>query len=258
MPAYIETILGLPEETLNSFKEGLYRLIDDIGYHNYIGIYTMVALPNTPFGDPEYLKKYGIKIAKTAPCFFHHEHPPEKLMQDTNNVVVGSNVMSYDGYLKACGWKWYMISVHFLGWLRILAIELKKKYNIAHRQFYNDLFNWFMQNSSTLLYREYHVTMRLMTKVIKNEIPWGRKVQGVSNIYWEYEEATGLHIAKDKERFYNEILDFLDNTYNNRYAELVEKQSNKMLDPFIAYDGDLEKYARECLWWGRRADRFFV
>ena len=83
----------------------------------------MVALPNTPFGDPEYLKKYGVKIVKTASCFFHHEHPPEKLMQDTNNGVVGSNVMSYDGYLKACGWKWYMISVHFLGWLRILAID---------------------------------------------------------------------------------------------------------------------------------------
>ena len=24
------------------------------------------------------------------------------------------------------------------------------------------------------------------------------------------------------------------------------------------YNGDLEKWARECMWWGRRADRFFV
>jgi radical SAM superfamily enzyme YgiQ (UPF0313 family) len=258
MPAYIETILGLPEETLSSFKEGLYRLIDDIGYHNYIGIYTMVALPNTPFGDPEYLKKYGVKIVKTAPCFFHHEHPPEKLMEDTNDVVVGSNVMSYDDYLKACGWKWYMISVHFLGWLRILAIDLKKKYNIIHRQFYNDLFNWFIENPSTLLYKEYHETMGLLDNVFKNKIPWGREVEGASDIYWEYEEATGIHIAKEKKRFYNEIGDFLDNTYNSRYPKLVKKQANKMLDPFLVYDGNLEKYARECLWWGRRAERFFV
>ena len=55
--------------------------------------------------------------------------------------------MSYDDYLKACGWGWYMRSLHFFGWSRILAIELKKKYNITHRQFYDDLFNWFMQNS---------------------------------------------------------------------------------------------------------------
>ena len=120
MPAYIETILGLPEETLGSFKEGLFRLIDEINYHNYIGIYVMVALPNTPFGDPEYLKKYGVKIMQTSPAFFHHEHPPKELLKDVNNVVVGSNVMSFDDYIEATMWKWYMISLHFLGWLRIL------------------------------------------------------------------------------------------------------------------------------------------
>jgi len=258
IPAYIETILGLPEETLNSFKEGLYRLIDDIEYHNYIEIYTMVALPNTPFGDPEYLKKYGIKIVKTAPCFFHHEHPPEKLMADTSDCVVGSNVMSYDDYLKACGWGWYMRSVHFFGWLRILAVELKKKYNITHRQFYDDLFDWFMQNPSTLLHEEYYETGNFLENVFKNKIPWGRKVKGASDIYWEYEEATCIHIAKNKKRFYNEIGDFLENTYNSRHTVLVKKQSNKMLDPFLVYNGDLEKYARECLWWGRRSEKFFV
>ena len=166
--------------------------------------------------------------------------------------------MSFDDYLEATGWKWYMISLHFLGWLRILSIDLKKYHGITHKDFYSKLFSWFLSNPQTLLYKEYHVTMRLLKKVFERKIPWGRKVSDVSDIYWEYEEATGLHIAKDKNRFYNEILDFLDDTYNNRYTELVEKQSNKMLDPFIAYDGDLEKYARECLWWGRRADRFFV
>ena len=45
--------------------------------------------------------------------FFHHDHPPEKLMEDTNDIIVGSNSMSYQDYLKACGWKWYMMAVHF-------------------------------------------------------------------------------------------------------------------------------------------------
>ena len=64
--------------------------------------------------------------------------------------------------------------------------------------------------------------------------------------------------AKEKQRFYNEISDFLENKYNSRYSLLIKKQANKMLDPFLVYNGDLEKYARECLWWGRRAERFFV
>ena len=258
IPAYIEIIMGLPEETLESFQNGIFKLIDDIGYHNYIGIYFMVALPNTPFGDPEYLKKYGIKIVQTAPCFFHHDHPPEKLMEDTNDIIVGSNSMPYQDYLKACGWKWYMMAVNFLGWLRILAIDLKKYHNISHRDFYNNLFDWFMNDHSTILYREYDITMKLMDRVFNHEIPWGRKVDETSDVYWEYEEATSLNIVKNKRDFYDEIKKFLEDTYNDTYSQLVEKQFNKMLDPYLVYDGDLEKYARECLWWGRRSERFFV
>ena len=54
IPAFMEFILGLPEETLDSFKKGLYDLMDDIQYHNYVGINNMIALPNTPFGDKKY------------------------------------------------------------------------------------------------------------------------------------------------------------------------------------------------------------
>ena len=257
MPAYIETILGLPEESLDSFKEGLYRLIDDVNYHNYIGIYVMVALPNTPFGDPEYLKKYGVQIKQTSPAFFHHEHPPDQLLEDVNDVVVGSNNMSFDDYLEATGWKWFMISLHFLGWLRILALELKNNHNISMREFYNGLFEWFTNNDRSLLYREYTVTMRLLKKVFDREIPWGRKVPGASNIYWEYEEATAIHIAKEKDRFYGEVGDYLKDEYGFEYS-IVNDQYNKMKDPYKVYNGNLEKWARECMWWGRRAERFFV
>lgn len=257
MPAYIETILGLPEESLQSFKDGLYRLIDDIDYHNYIGIYVMVALPNTPFGDPEYLKKHGVQIKQTSPAFFHHENSAEQLLEDVNDVVVGSNNMSFDDYLEATGWKWFMISLHFLGWLRILALDLKNNHNISMREFYNGLFEWFMNNDRSLLYREYTVTMRLLKKVFNREIPWGRRVSGASNIYWEYEEATAIHIAKEKDRFYGEIGDYLKDEYGFNYS-IVNDQYNKMKDPYEVYNGNLEKWARECMWWGRRAERFFV
>ena len=257
VPAYIETILGLPGESLNSFKEGLYRLIDDIDYHNYIGIYVMVALPNTPFGDPEYLKKYNVQIKQTSPAFFHHVNPPDQLLEEVNDVVVGSNNMTFNEYLDATGWKWFMISLHFLGWLRILALELKNNHNISMREFYDGLFEWFTNNDQTLLYREYTITMRLLKKVFDREIPWGRKVSDVSNIYWEYEEATAIHIAKEKDRFYGEIEDYLKEEYGFNYS-ITTNQYNKMKDPYEVYNGDLEKWARECMWWGRRAERFFV
>ena len=256
MPAYIETILGLPEETLDTFKQGLYTLMDDIDYHNYVGIYVMVALPNTPFGDDAYLKKYGVKIRQTPPAFYHHEHPPEQLMEDLNNVVVGSNVMTFDDYIKASGWKWYITSFHFLGWLRILALDLKRKYKLTMRNFYDNLFDWAINDSGTMLNEEYCNTIDSTKRVFKREIPWGRKIPDVSDIYWEYEEATSINIAKNKDRFYNEIKSFLDTKYNIK-ENIIKKQYDKMKDPYVDYDGDLEKWARECMWWGRRAESFF-
>ena len=256
MPAYIETILGLPEETLDTFKEGLYRLMDDIDYHNYVGIYVMVALPNTPFGDPAYLEKYGVQIRETSPAFFHHEHPPDQLLHDVNNVVVGSNVMSFDDYIEATMWKWYITSFHFLGWLRILALELKAKHNITMREFYDGLFEYFMDDKESLFYKEYTITKRLLYKVFDKEIVWGRKVSDVCNYYWEYEEATAINIAKEKDRFYSEVEQYLQDEYGfNR--SITDNQYSIMKDPFDVYDGNLEKWARECMWWGRRADWFF-
>ena len=49
LPSYVELILGLPEETKESFIDGICEVIE-LGQHNYIGIYQLTALPNTPFG----------------------------------------------------------------------------------------------------------------------------------------------------------------------------------------------------------------
>jgi hypothetical protein len=31
-----------------------------------------------------------------------------------------------------------------------------------------------------------------------------------------------------------------------------------MKDPYLHYNGDIELWAKECLWWGRRNEKFFV
>ena len=165
--------------------------------------------------------------------------------------------MSFEDYIDASGWKWFMISLHFLGWLRILAIELKNNHNISMREFYTGLYNWFNANDTSLLYKEYNITKRLLRKTLDRQIPWGRKVPDVSNIYWEYEEATAIHIAKQKKRFYGEIEDYLKEEYGFNYS-ITTNQYNMMKDPYDVYDGDLEKWARECMWWGRRTDRMFT
>ena len=74
LPSYVELIMGLPGETLESFIDGVCKVIE-LGQHNYIGIYPLTALPNTPFGDPKYIEEHGLKIIDTYPAFSHVEMP---------------------------------------------------------------------------------------------------------------------------------------------------------------------------------------
>ena len=46
----IWSILGLPEETKESFVDGVCKIME-LGQHNYIGIYPLTALPNTLLGQ---------------------------------------------------------------------------------------------------------------------------------------------------------------------------------------------------------------
>lgn len=262
VPAYIELILGLPEETFDSFKNGLYELMDEVNYHNFINIYIMVALPNTPFGDPKYRDEYGVVLKKTSPAFFHHEHPPEKLLKDTNDLVATTRTLPFEDYLRAMVWRWFMASTHMLGWTRVLAIELNTIYGLKFRDFYDNLFEYCM-NNNTVLKGEHDITDNLVRRVFDREIPWGRKLEDVSGIYWEYEEATAITIAQNKDLFYKEVKDYISKYYGYfddpiTINNLIDKQYHKMKDPYELYDGDLEKWCTECMWWGRRIERFFV
>ena len=74
---------------------------------------------------------------------------------------------------------------------------------------------------------------------------------------WSNRINEAIHIAKEKKRFYGEVEDYLKEDYGFNFS-ITNNQYNKMKDPYEVYNGDLEKWARECMWWGRRTDRMFV
>ena len=92
LPSYMELILGLPEETTKTFVDGVCKIME-LGQHNYIGIYPLTALPNTPFGDPKYIKKYGLKTILTFPAFSHVDISEQNNFE-REKMVVANRLMS--------------------------------------------------------------------------------------------------------------------------------------------------------------------
>jgi len=287
--SYVELILGLPLETIDTFKDGIYQILD-MEFHDYVGVYPMTALPNTPFFEPSYIKEYEIDVVETTPAFFHHDYP-DMLKDEKEYMVVGSKTMNRDEYIEASMWRWMFMYCHFLGFTQHISRTLKVTDNIQYKEFYDALYKHMSDNPNTFLGSELKDIRSILTKILKKEELWGRKVEEVTgNYYWDFEESTAIKTMMNKDKVYSEIQDFLIKTFPNvdvmLIQDIVKFQQAIVKDPFENYpkklsfnynlkeviydskpikngghtyefqsenyDGDVKDWAQTNIWWGRR------
>lgn len=289
LPSYVELILGLPEETKNSFIEGICKVIE-LGQHNYIGIYPLTALPNTPFGDPEYIKKYNLEIIDTYPAFSHVDIS-EINDFEREHMVVSSKTMTKEEYKECTVYRWMFMFGHYLGTTQFISRFINCVYGVSFKDFYINLMKFMVScGGMGFLGKQYVQTENALSNVLKAQSPWGRIVPEIRNNFaWDFEEATVLDIMMNKDLFYSEIKHYLILNYNienNIIDQLIDYQKNAILNPDLSYpqyrkysynihnviykkedlqekesllrfdgknyNGDFFEYGKETLWWGRR------
>ena len=100
------------------------------GLHNYLGIYPLSILPNTPFGDPEYIDKYKIKYTKTKALYYHITET-EIDESEEENIAIQTATMSFDELLEAHEFRWFIMITHFFGLTQFVSRFLKNYSNIS-------------------------------------------------------------------------------------------------------------------------------
>ena len=288
LPSYMEIILGLPEETKESFIDGVCKVME-LGQHNYIGIYPLTALPNTPFGDPKYIKKYNLKIIDTYPAFSHVDVSDQNDFE-REKMVVGNNVMSTEDYKESQLYRWLFMFAHYLGYTQYISRFLRNNFNIPFKKFYQDLMD-FSKNSpkSFFLKNELIETKKSLEIYLNCKGGLGRVVNDVrKNFAWDFEEATAINIINNKNLFYDEIKFFLEKYKLSQklIEDLILYQKSTIIDPNQEYPFNLKskynfyecinfsaklkeedinynvngknyyknvfEWGKETLWWGRR------
>jgi len=290
VPAYVELILGLPEETLETFIQGISDVIE-LDQHNYIGIYAMTALPNTPFGMQSYIDEYELEIISTFQAFNHYDISGDNELE-REKMVVGHKKLTFEDYKNMHYFRWVVMSGHYLGLTQFISRFLRSEHNVSYKEFYENLLKYCYDNPDSFLGNELKQTIINLEGSLGATQPWGRIINEVrENFGWDFEEATAINVCLHKEMYYLEILDFM-----KRYLEvkidqdvlddLFEYQKIGILDPTITYpvrrkfkynihdvitkksklrkykneiefnaknyEGDLYEWGKETLWWGRR------
>lgn len=128
-----DLILGLPEESYDSFVSGIETLLEN-GQHNRIQFNTLAILPNAEMGKEQYLERYGMQL-QTIPVVNQHgtlRLDSELIEQQT--VVVASNSLPQADWIKSRAMCWVTGLLHFDKLLQIPLIVLRHAANISYRE----------------------------------------------------------------------------------------------------------------------------
>ena len=199
---FSDLILGLPEETCNSFIEGTIKLIE-MGQYNRIQFNNLSILPNTEMGKKEYLEKHEMEIVESDIINIHGSLGSEEI-PETQQMVVGTKTMKGEDWVRA---RYFASLVGFLYFNKILQIPI----TVANAHFnldYRDIFNAFMyfdDNSKGSLYK---VQKRLYNhaKDIQKGGPEFCPSKKWLNIYWPPDELAFIEIVTggEIEQFYDD------------------------------------------------------
>jgi radical SAM superfamily enzyme YgiQ (UPF0313 family) len=248
IPTYTEIILGLPHETYDTFCDGLNTLLEN-GQHSSINIYNCEILPNSLMGDKNYQEKYGIKTV-VVPASMVHSVPDSAVVQEHDEIVVGTNSMPVDDWKRACIFSWAIQCFHCLGLLQYAAIFAHSERGISYARFYNDLIKFAEDNPNTILGRELNFVKKIIDGVI-NGNSWEFVIKKFGDVTWSVEEGSFLNIVCEKKVFYDQLKNYLASYLNedeNKISNLLNYSDKMIIDPFckntmeLKLDYDFNKY----------------
>lgn len=293
IPAYSEMILGLPGETYESFCRGIGTLLE-LGQHNYIDIFRCELLPNAPMSTPGYKEKHRIKTIRT-PSVQHHIPPRKGEVHGYSDIVVETATMSAEQWLQANMFALLVQSCHHMGLLKYVAIYLHRTRHTAYDGFYNALLSWLECAKETFTGGIFASMKRVYENFLASgtELSYVNPVFG--NLTWFPEEGAFLELARSSDAFYADMRAFLKKFIADKnllddllvFQQGVIKQpevqervlslrydwavffapeneddiegprlaSNRLFMPCPDTTHTWEEYARENVWFGRRAGK---
>jgi putative methyltransferase len=196
IPTYTEVILGLPNETLESWKQGFDRILE-LGQHNLVDMWFAQVLINSEMAQSDYRRQYGIKtiVAKDYMPLYNKNDSRE--IVETIEIVNQTSSMSTEDMIEAYMYGWMILHFHIGGYTQIIAKYLRQAHNMSYRKFYDQVFEQLPQCPA---FGEHYTQTRTVVAHYLNTgevLPWADIRNGAhalhSNSYlWMFEHKQDI------------------------------------------------------------------
>ena len=220
---YTEIIMGMPGETLESYKQGLEQLME-LFPRPVIFIYNCGVFVNAPMNEPNYINAYGIKTIKSPIYLWHSSIYNRGNIPEYDNITISANSFSNNDLKQMYLYGWVTQAFHSLGILEYIAKFYNQVFNLKYIKFYETFLDY-CQNSDGLFNNEFNILTDYMSVGYSGN-GWDHYDVNLAPIFWPIEEATWLRCVTDSNKLKLEIsslVSFLEKKLNlNSNIEILD------------------------------------
>ena len=239
IPLYTELILGLPAETIHTWKENFYILYK-AGNHTGITVYQAQLLENAEMNLTQ-REEYNLtgRVVYDYLVGSYNEHE----VREDIEIVISTKDLPIDKMNDCQVFSWFQNTFHINGITNYISRVLYKKYNIEYREFYDGLFEYVKQDD----------WLNGEIKRIKDHYySWGENgaiehdlIQGIEIHGWNLIHSTIINIANLNK--HDVIFDVLEQYLRTVY-DIEESLLNDLMtvqrNYFIKY-ADCQSYPKK-------------
>lgn len=206
VPVYTELILGLPGESLQSWVDGVDRVLGS-GLKNQLFMYICQVFPNTELADPEYLQRFGIETRTIELTEIHGRIRTPEWVAEEEQIVVATAAMPPEDWRRALVFSWVTMTMHSLKLGFHLIAWLADRFQVRHSEFLAFLADGrFDAVEHPRLAAEIDCFQRKIDRLLQG-LGRGCELPAFGDIYWDEEEASFLRLSDDFDAFYDELRD---------------------------------------------------
>jgi hypothetical protein len=155
---YTELIIGLPLETIETWKQGVTNLLE-LGQHQSIEVWFAQLLENSELSQMTSRQQYNISIINASDYTTFRSEYDYKDIVETIELVNSTSTMSTMDIIEGYMYAWMIINFHIIGYTQNLSKYARFKKNIPYRTFYDELFK---KIQTVTPFKEYYSQMQTL------------------------------------------------------------------------------------------------
>jgi hypothetical protein len=230
IPTYTELILGLPGETLQTWKDNFWKLFR-MGNHTGLTVFQAQMLENAEMNLLQ-KKLFKIKSARVTDYFsgsYSNEHIEEGI-----DIITATKDLPDELMLDAEIFSWYINTFHINGVSTLLSRLVYKYAGVDYSNFYEDLFQylqqdpWFSKEQAEV--RQYYKNW-MTDGQIRHPNIGGIEIHGWNLIH---RSILNMHVDNQYENIFAKLENFM--ARYNLPADLLEDAMKFQRKYLIAYN----------------------